>query len=229
MAYCPECGVEVEDAARRCPLCDAPIPRRGETEGAPGYPARPSLSPRQGRQLAWLATSALLLSAALACVVVNVLGDGAISWALYPVTGLAVAWLYLTLVLAFIRRPVAVIAGQAVATGGFLALVDLFDGTLDWFVPLALPIVVVVSAVTTAILLVARRSRGAPALVAIAVLGGGAATSVAVDLLVARHLGATGPTWSLIVLAGLAPILLLLVHLHRRLGGGLRLERFLHR
>ena len=31
--------------------------------------------------------------------------------------------------------------GQAVATAGFLVLIDLFDTRLDWFVPLALPVV----------------------------------------------------------------------------------------
>ena len=47
--------------------------------------------------------------------------------------------LLITLVVAVARRPIFVIVGQAVATGGFLFLIDISDGRLHWFVPLALP------------------------------------------------------------------------------------------
>ncbi len=40
------------------------------------------------------------------------------------------------------------IVGQAAATAGFLFVIDAFDGSIDWFAPLALPIVAVVTGAT---------------------------------------------------------------------------------
>lgn len=39
MAYCPKCGVEVDNNVKNCPLCDFPIPDIGEEpKGEKRYP-----------------------------------------------------------------------------------------------------------------------------------------------------------------------------------------------
>jgi peptidoglycan/LPS O-acetylase OafA/YrhL len=140
-----------------------------------------------------------------------------------------VIWLLITLVVALARRPIFVIVGQAVATGGFLFLIDISDGRLQWFWPLALPIVAVVTGASVLVWLVARLSRRAPALTAAAVLFGCVAGSVTVDLLVSSYLGTPGMSWSFIVLGATVPLMVFLLYFHIRLGRRIHLGRILHR
>lgn len=230
MAYCSQCGVEVEERAENCPLCRAPIQRLDEPKAdAPRYPEVPVLPGRQVRYLVWLVFTVALLSASLTCIVIDLVRDQTISWSRYTTTGAGVLWLFITLVVIFARRPIFVIVGQAIATAGFLALIDLFDGRLDWFVPLALPIVAIVSGASVLVWLVARLSRRAPAPTAASVLLSCGIASVAIDLLISARLGAVGLSWSFILLAAVVPPAAFLVYYHVRLSGRLDFARILHR
>jgi hypothetical protein len=230
MAYCSRCGVEVEERAARCPLCEAPIQRLdGAKAEAPRYPEVSVLPGRQVRYLVWLVSTGALLSTTLMCVAVDLVRGGGISWSRYAATGAGVLWLFITLVVIFARRPIFVIVGQAVATAGFLVLIDLFNGRLDWFVPLALPTVAVVSGASVLVWVAARLSRRAPALTAASVLLSCALGSVGLDLLVSARLGSAGLSWSFIVLAGAFPLAAFLVYFHLRFGARMDFGRILHR
>jgi hypothetical protein len=230
MTYCSRCGVEVEERAEACPLCEAPIQRLdGPREEPARYPDVVAAPNRQLRYLVWILSTAALSSLALTFGTLDVVLNRRITWSFYPLVGAGVIWLLMTVVVAVARRPVFVIVGQAVATGGFLFFIDISDGRLHWFVPLALPIVAVVTGASILVWLVARLSRRAPALVAAAVLFGCGAGSVAVDLLVSAYLGAPGMSWSWVVLGAAAPLVLFLLYFHIRLGRRIHLGRILHR
>jgi hypothetical protein len=230
MTYCSRCGVEVEERAEVCPLCEAPIQHLDGPRDEPArYPDVVATPDRQVRYLVWILSTAALSSLALTFVTLDVVLNQRITWSLYPLTGAGVIWLLITLVVAVARRPIFVIVGQAVATGGFLFFADFFDGRLHWFVPLALPIVAVVTGASVLVWLVARLSRRAPALVTAAVLFGCGAGSVAVDLLVSAYLGAAGMSWSYVVLGAAIPLIVFLLYFHVRLGRRIHLGRILHR
>jgi len=230
MSYCSRCGVEVEERAVVCPLCQAPIQHLDEPRPEPRrYPEVVEIPARQMRYLVWISSTAVLLSLSLAFVTLDVVLEGAITWSRYPLTGAGVIWLLITLVVAVARRPVFVIVGQAAATAGFLFFIDVFDGHLDWFVSLALPIVAVVTGASILVWLVARLSHRAPALIAAAVLFGCGAGSVALDLLISAYLGATHMSWSFVVLGAVVPFLVVLLYFHLRLGRRIHLGRILHR
>ncbi len=230
MAYCSRCGVEVEERAAVCPLCDAPIQRLDEPADEPArYPETvPPMPGRQTRYLVWMIFTASLVSAALLFITLDTVLDRGVSWSLYPLTGAGVLWLFITLVVIFARRPIFVITGQAVATAGFLVLIDLFDGALSWFVPLGLPIVAVVTGAVVLVWLVARFSRQAPALTTAAVLLACAAGAVGIDLLVSAHRAQAHLSWSVIVLATVAAPLGFLLYFHFRLSRRIDLGRILH-
>ncbi len=229
MPYCSRCGVEVESGAEACPLCSAPIQRLDQ--GPPEPPRYPPAAPserRQVRQLVWMVATAALLSAALALLGLDIVLNRRVSWSLYPLTGAGILWLFVTLVVAFARRPIFVIFGQAVATAGFLFAIDLFDGRLDWLVPLGLPIVGIVTAGSVLVWLVARFTRRDPALTASAVLFACAAGAVALDLLISGHRAVPRPSWSFIVLGAVLPPLLLLLFFQVRFRRRADLRRVLH-
>lgn len=229
MAYCSRCGVEVESRVRECPLCAAPIQRLGEAEPeTPRYPDLVRPPGRQIRRLTWMVSTVALLSAALTFVGLDVVLNHRFSWSRYPVTGAGVLWIFVTLVVLLARRPIFIIIGQAIATAGFLVLIDLFDARLEWFMPLGLPIVAVVTGATVLVWLAARLSRRSPAMIAAAVLLGCGAGSVAIDLLSSAHLGSPSVSWSLIVLGAVAPPAALLLYFHYRLRSRIDLARLLH-
>ena len=230
MAYCSRCGVDVEERAETCPLCAAPIQRLdGAEPEPPRYPEVPALPGRQVRYLVWMVFTASLASVALAFAALDVVMNRSFTWSRYPLTGAGVLWLFVTLVVIFARRPIFVVAGQAVATAGFLVLIDMFDGSLDWFVPLALPVVAVVTGGCVLVWLVARLSRRAPALIAASVLGACAAGSVGIDLLVSGHLDGARMSWSFIVLGACVPPTAFLLYFHFRLRKRIELAALLHR
>lgn len=231
MTYCSRCGVEVGERVERCPLCEAPIQRLDAHEAPPArYPEVPPSPNRPLRYAVWVLATAILLSVALSSVTLDVLLNGSITWSGYPLTGAGVVWVLITLIVTLARRPVFVIVGQAAATAGFLFFTDAFDGSIDWFAPLALPIVAVVTGATLLVWLVARRSRGRPAsLIAATVLLACGAGSLALDLLVSAYLGDAKLTWSLVVLGAVGPPMLFLLYYHARLGRRVDLGRIMHR
>jgi hypothetical protein len=228
MPYCSRCGVEVETRAETCPLCDAPIQRLDEPHAeAPRYPQVAASPGRHVRYLVWMVSTAALLSAALTLVALDLVLARGVTWSVYPLTGAGVLWLFITLVVIFARRPIFIMVGQAAATAGFLFAIDLLDGHLEWFLPLALPIVAVVTGASVLVWLVARLSRRAPAMIAAAVLFGCAAGSVALDLGISAHFGVMHLSWSFIVLGAVVPPMVFLLYFHFRLGRTIDLARIL--
>lgn len=229
MPYCSRCGVEVEQRADSCPLCEAPIQKIEEHEAEPPrYPEVTETPRRQVRSLVWLLATATVMSAVFTVLGLDVVLNQGVSWSRYPLTGLGVLWLFITLVVIFARRPIMVIAGQAVATAGFLVVIDLFNGRLEWFFQLALPIVAVVIGASLVVWLVARRCDRAPAMIAAAVLFGSGAGSIALDLLISGHRGAAQMSWSFIVIGAVTPPMAFLIYFQRRLRRRVNLASILH-
>lgn len=228
MPYCSRCGVEVEGRAATCPLCDAAIQHLDHPADEPArYPVIPPSRGRQIRYLVWMISTVAILSLTLALVTLDAVLNPRLTWSLYPLIGLGILWLFITLVVIFARRPIFVIVGQAISTAGFLLMIDLSHGELDWFVPLGLPMVGVVTAASVGVWLVSRLSRRAPALVTGAVLLACGIGSVALDLLVSGHLGSTHVSWSYIVLSATLPPGLFLLYFHFRLSRRIDLRQIL--
>lgn len=98
MTYCSRCGVEVEERAEVCPLCEAPIQRLDEPREEPArYPDVVATPDRQVRYLVWILSTAALLSLALMFVTLDVVLNERITWSRYPLTGAGVIWLLITL------------------------------------------------------------------------------------------------------------------------------------
>lgn len=229
MAYCSRCGVEVESRVHSCPLCSAPIQRFEEVSAEPAmYPDPAPMPNRHVRHLVWSISTAVLLSLGLTFLTLDLILNNALTWSRYPLTGVGVLWVFITLVVIVARRPIFVIAGQAVATAGFLLAIDFFDGRLSWFMPLALPIVAIATAGSVLVWVVTRLSHRAPAMIAASVLLACAIGAVGMDLIVSVHREEPGVSWSFIVLGAVVPPMMFLLYFHLRLRKKIDLRRFLH-
>ena len=229
MAYCSRCGTEVESNAEACPLCNAPIQRLDAEPSEPArFPVATSMPGRQIRHLVWLISTAVLLSAGLAFLTLDLMLSSNITWSRYPLTGFGVLWVLVTLVVIVARRPIFVIAGQAIATAGFLLLSDFYDGQLSWFMPLAMPIIAIATGGSVFVWLVTRLSRRAPAMIAVATLLACGIGAVGMDLVISIYQSDGSMSWSFVVLGAAVPPMLFLLYFHFRLRRKIDLSRVLH-
>ncbi len=209
MAYCPECGVELEREAAECPLCRAAI-------GGGSAPASGKVKTQNTgmalRHLIFSAASFLLLSAFLLILMLNITRDGEITWSRYPLVSLAFAWLLISILLFFVKLPwLAVLMSSGVITA-FLALLDAFGGPPAWFLPLGLPIT---AASCTALLLACVFVRFlSGALLPACLMMLAAVFCMGLELIVSGYLGSPELAWSLVVLLGLTPTAGFLFYYH---------------
>ena len=230
MAYCPRCGVEVEERLENCPLCDTVIPAevREHPDGGAEFPdsvitpspAYRKLGEGEKRRLAALIIGFLALFPVILTAGIDLSRTGTITWSYFvivPVCGAgAAAWLLFQ----FRRRPAAAVGFFLLILMAVNLLLELRIRGLFFDSPI-LPFVLVSSvAVEIFVLFAARRRRTPLTLIASALLIS-ALLLCAVDLLIARGLG-----WSRITSAAILPVTLFLVYLARIRRRGINIVGF---
>lgn len=143
MSYCVNCGVELEQSEKRCPLCNVEVIN-------PEAPYDPSLprpySPHivrvqarlERRYLAWIITILVLL-AGIVCVVADLVYVGGMTWSVYVVAGLMMAWVLVLLPLMTGIHPVLAVLLDVCALLAFLYVINMADTSSDWYLTLAMP------------------------------------------------------------------------------------------
>lgn len=221
MPTCPDCGVELAEDARSCPLCGKPLgdarPHAHEKYIDPED--RERLTERERRTIAWEVLSVSSAIAAVAVLAVNLIDSGALTWALYPLFCLAFAWTVFTGVFLLYRKPLLAILFPALALHAFLVGLDLVDGRLSWALPLALPIALDAELSAAAAYLLSRVSKRKGAnLIALALLAV-VTLCIGVESTLDNFLsGRVALSWSAIVAFTLVPIACFLFYLHYRVG-----------
>ncbi len=250
MAYCPRCGVEVEDRLDACPLCDTAIPLevRENPNGSGDYPndvippkrMYRSLTERQRRALFRSVLVFLVLFPLFLTVMLDLSRTGGISWSYFvsvPIAATAViAWLFYR----FGKRPLLAVTATLViviVTYGLLSL--RMSATLSPILPY---FIVVFLAVEGLLLYLVRRRRHTLGIIGFAAVDI-TLLAVALDLLIrAGRTGGEGGEpvfvgadaamtgggwWSPVVAAVLLPIALYAAYLRRVRRKGLNLAGFL--
>lgn len=234
MPYCAQCGVEVEAEVVACPLCSAEIPQfEDQEEEAPRYPSQPPkpgpLTGRQIRMAIWAALSAILLISFFVVLAVNLVWTGGqITWASYAMASIGVAIVACTTICILFKRPWLVVLSNYPSIVAFLALLDLFDGGFDWFLPLGLPIATAsfLLPIVSLILWMFWRDHGTNHLaVALCLV---AALCVGVDLAASSYLGDFGLSWSYVAVAVLIPLAGFFFIYHYALRRFIKLDRIFH-
>ncbi len=234
MPYCPQCGVEVDAGLVECPLCGSSVQDKKPERIAP-YPTIPvlphvpRLPPAYVRLYLFETVSLLLGSALLAVLCVDIFADWQFDWSLRVIVVLAGSWCLVSIVLYCYRSLSVMHTSIVITTAIMLALLDLCNGRLDWFVPLSLPILALEFVLVGAILALRRiipvgwANLTAFTFLAIAVFCCG------VDLIIDRYAGRPLlPTWSLAVAISLLPPVLFFTYVHYRLRKQLNLGRYFH-
>ncbi len=139
MSYCVNCGVQLDPAAKKCPLCGTPAWR--PDPAAPDYfPTKPAqVQPASKREAAILLT-AMLASLSLCCGLLNLLLPGQRPWSLYVFGAAVMLWVWFALPMAARRLPVFFrLTADVAAVGLYVWMISVDLNGWVWFRGLVLP------------------------------------------------------------------------------------------
>ncbi|MBU0741526.1 hypothetical protein KKG45_13520 [bacterium] len=218
MNLCKHCGVEVEEDARYCPLCRNPF--RPGMDGEKKEPAPPSRDPQKAnrRIRRWLleVLSLLAVTGALVVFAADFISGMSLSWAHYPLASIAFLWLSAVLLILCSSRAWIYLPAEIVAAGLFIFMLDRFTPGPAWFLPLALPVLLLIGTVLALTLTIVRKLDLSPfATIATAMLAAGA-FAVGLELLLNRYFDHRWfVSWSALACVCMLPLVLLLLYLRK--------------
>lgn len=147
MAYCVNCGVELQKGEPRCPLCG--VESRNPLEPAEGsggvrpYPLHvETLNRRIDRRYTAIFISLLLIPLCI-CAFCDLIADGRLSWSAYVLGGLGLVFVWFLLPAFFKRRrAIKCVLLDGLAAAGMLRIVEFMTGGA-WFWTLGLPLTLI--------------------------------------------------------------------------------------
>ena len=220
MSYCVNCGVQLEENLKRCPLCDTevinPNLRREPDPAAIPYPSKVErLEKVATRRFLVLMATIMLLIPPVICFLCDILYSGRITWSGYVIGATAMAYIYVLLPFALGRPNPWFCLGLdcAVTLLYFFAIAQHLKGA--WFLPLALPITLAAAAAAAVVILLLRRCK-AKSLIAAGLLLTAGMLCVVIDMIINLYLGKLMLHWSLFVLAPCILLALAALVLNRR-------------
>ena len=164
MSYCVNCGVELADSEKRCPLCDTEVlnprrPWREPTERPYPQSVETIISRIDRRYVASLMTTILCIPV-LVTMLCDFLPDGRLTWSTFVVGAGAMIFVWVILPL-FSRRfhLLTFIAADGAAIILYLLLIEQITGG-GWFLRLGFPIVLALTLMLMVLIFFARRRTG---------------------------------------------------------------------
>lgn len=220
MSYCVNCGVELSDTARACPLCQTPVvnpsaPVDGSSP-APFSTQRVEV-PNVPRWDMALLITAMLASVGICCGVLNLFLQAERLWSLYVIGAAIMLWIWFVppLVLRGMHLCARLVLDVvAVAIYVYLISVDLSGS--DWYWHLALPIILLGGAIVLVLGLNLRGRRRSMLTSVTLVVGCMGLFLLGVEIFVDWYLtAALDLSWSLVVLTVCAALVIPLIVVRR--------------
>lgn len=145
MSYCVNCGVELEQSIRRCPLCNTPVlnPNQVPDPSIPApFPDKRGEVGRVKKTDQAILISVLIICTALGCGLLNLLVYKDSWWSLYVIGVCAVLWVFFTPAMIYQKLPFTLMIffdGAAVAC--YCALIAFRFQEWSWYIEIAVPII----------------------------------------------------------------------------------------
>ncbi len=221
MKRCKQCGVEIEDAFVRCPLCGASpdgAHADADTGGSQDVTEVDPAERRKARFWLWEVFTVVIVAIALIVAAADFAYGFSLSWSAVPLTALAFVWIFVTAVVGLGRDiPLAYVA-CTMDVLLYLFVLDLLISGDPWFVPYALPITLLVAVIGGGAAGIVRGFKlSVFQTLAVAVLAMGVSLlGLEIILYFAMDLGSI-LSWSIVAFAGCLSIALLLLFINRRL------------
>ncbi|NLC72314.1 MAG: zinc ribbon domain-containing protein [Ruminococcaceae bacterium] len=143
MSYCVNCGVELGASLKECPLCNTEVinPKSPDIDASPYFPTRnEEIKPVSKLELAMIIT-AMLVSISLLSGLINIFIGRGVFWSLYVLGASAMLWVWFVLpLLVKVIPPWTKLAVNVSAVALYVLIIAFATNGIDWFLSLALPI-----------------------------------------------------------------------------------------
>jgi hypothetical protein len=163
MSYCVNCGVELERSLKKCPLCGVPVINPLEAEAPESPPAFPAMRDELKRKdcTFWIGFFSLLyVVPIIICVILNLLYNFNLTWSIYVIAGILMAWVFTTSPFYFTRlAPYSVLSIDFLGLLAGLLIIQLMAGGGNWFIGIALPIAAYCTIVTCLFIALAGKNK----------------------------------------------------------------------
>jgi hypothetical protein len=231
MTLCVNCGVELDDGLKICPLCGKdPENKIDKEEVSNNYPSGIiQLQKKENRRYLWELSGIIAFSGVAVCTILDLLTGKGLNWSQFSDVSLVAAWIIMTLYLFAYKRTLTIVLLQLFTILAALFFIDLIATGRDWFFPVGLPITVAgfIAVGTVIVLYRAARFKGLNIIASACVLLSG--YCIVTEIIFDKYLrGIIDLQWSLIVAVSVLPVALLLFFFHYRLKKGNRLDSFFH-
>lgn len=149
MSYCVNCGVELDPSLASCPLCGTPVIHPGELKKATAhspYPRRKGQVEAVRRKDLGILLSIVLSATAVGCALLNLFVFTGSLWSL-TIIGICII-LFVLMIPAFIytRLPIYLsLLFDGAAVGTYLYMLTYLTASSEWFLGLAVPILLLVT------------------------------------------------------------------------------------
>lgn len=223
MPYCSKCGIEVDHGIKRCPLCHFSIPEieTDEEVDTNRFPTAENGYPREQRELKkviYMIVSTMMLATCILMFFLNTIFSGRLTWAKYSIVSVIAAWGYLGIGFGFIRNFIIAILLTSINTSILLFFIDSFNGRLEWFFPVGVPLVLLALAISLIIETIYIKSKKKIFNNISYIIVGIAFFAIGIEALIDLYLRQTIElVWSIIVAIQLISIALLLLYISHRL------------
>ena len=221
MSYCVNCGVELDKTAAFCPLCHTPVcnPNQPVDQDSPKpFPTeRKEVAPSSKRPAAIL-ISTVLASVAVCCGVLNLFLKTQHTWSLYVIGAAIMLWIWTVPPLLHHRKDTfrLQLLADVLAIAVYVSLIAVDLDGWDWYLHLALPIILCLGALFLFWgLTMGPRRRSTLSSMAL-VIGSLGVFILGVEAFVDVYFqGSWSPGWSLIVVAVCVILLIPLIVVRR--------------
>ncbi len=159
--YCVNCGVQLADTEKACPLCQTRVchPDFIPKEAEPLFPEDLGPNPDVNPLLAQIIVATAYLVAMLVCLVCDLQIGGGLTWSGHVIGGLLLSYIVMILPFWFHSpNPVVFVPCDFAATALYLLYVN-FATRGNWFLSFALPVTGFVGAVVTTVVVLRRYIR----------------------------------------------------------------------
>lgn len=229
MALCKTCGVDIGDAVI-CPLCHKPINSSEAPEQHVSGPKQHHvpLSTEKRLQIFEVISVSLLIAAA-AVSIINLVIEGKLSWAWYPLFSLVLIWILAITPFIFPKKPWLVALVDVIGVSVFLYTLDELTGPSIWFFSLALPMIVGLSVAIVIVLLAYTLAKRKGLNIIGWILLAIAEFCIAIETAILMYTHSPFRLfWSSIVASSLIPVALFLFYIHYRIAKSVTLRKLFH-
>ena len=205
MSYCVNCGVELEEAAKKCPLCSTPVINpniHGVTDNEASYSNKTAERPKsmKRRFTAFIITMVMLIPN-IVCFLVNILFHNDYTWVWLLNATSVLIWTFIVLPLICNKKAgVFHVAVDTVAAIGYAYVIHYLKTGGGWFLNCALPMIIIFSFFTCIFIEFVKRSKPNWVYVCIALSVEIILISIPFDIILVHYLyGRYTPSVSLII------------------------------